>query len=106
MMLLFPGLLLLIVPLLVVYYWRGRPAGIGGIVRVVVIAILALLAAMPLARLGGKGVDVVVVADMSRSMPADSRARMLEIGKLIEQQRATGDRVGIVTFGREGRIER
>ena len=61
---------------------------------------------MPLAPLGGKGVDVVVVADLSRSMPADSRARALEIIKLLEQRRATGDRVGIVTFGREARIER
>ena len=72
-MLLFPGLLLLIVPLLVVYFWRGRSSGIGGIVRIVVLVGLALLASVPLARLGGKGVDVVVVADLSRSMPADSR---------------------------------
>ena len=61
---------------------------------------------MPLAPLGGKGVDVVVVADLSRSMPADSRGRALEIIKLLEQRRAAGDRVGIVTYGREARIER
>ena len=61
---------------------------------------------MPLAPLGGKGVDVVVVADLSRSMPADSRARALEIVRLLESARATGDRVGIVTYGREARIER
>ena len=106
MTLLFPALLLLIVPLLVVYFWRGRSSGIGGIVRIVVLLALALLASVPLARLGGKGVDVVVVADLSRSMPADSRTRTLEILKLLEQHRATGDRVGIVTFGREARIER
>jgi Mg-chelatase subunit ChlD len=103
---LYPALLLLIVPLLVVYLWRARSTGIGGIVRVAVLAGLALLSAVPLARLGGKGVDVVVVADLSRSMPADSRARVLEIVKLLEEQRATGDRVGIVTFGRDARIER
>ena len=68
--------------------------------------VLALIAAVPLAPLGGKGVDVVVVADLSRSMPADSRARTLEIVKLLEQRRAAGDRVGIVTYGREARIER
>ena len=49
---------------------------------------------------------MVVVADLSRSMPAESRARALEIIRLLEQRRATGDRVGIVTFGREARIER
>jgi Mg-chelatase subunit ChlD/uncharacterized membrane protein len=105
-MLLFPGLLLLIVPLLVVYFWRGRAPGLGGAVRITLIVTLALLASVPLARLRGKGVDVVVVADLSRSMPSDSRTRALEIAKLIEQQRATGDRVGIVTFGQDARVER
>jgi hypothetical protein len=103
---LYPALLLLIVPLLALYLWRGRSTGIGGIVRIGVLAGLALLAAVPLARLGGKGVDVVVIADLSRSMPAESRARVLEIVRLLEAQRATGDRVGIVTFGRDARIDR
>src|SRR5262245_21635094 len=104
--LLYPELLLLIVPLLFVYFWRGRSAGLGGLVRIVILAILAIVAAVPLAPLGGKGVDVVVVADLSRSMPADSRGRELEIIKLLEARRGAGDRVGIVTYGREARIER
>src|SRR5688500_14798473 len=104
--LLFPELLLLIVPLLFVYFWRGRSYALGGFVRVLMLGILALIAGVPLAPLGGKGVDVVVVADLSRSMPADSQARALEIIKLLEQRRAAGDRVGIVTYGREPRIER
>ena len=106
MTLLYPALLLLIVPLIAIYVWRGRAAAFDGIVRIAVLAVIALLAAVPLARLGGKGVDVVVVADLSRSMPADSRPRELEIVKLIEAQRAAGDRVGLVTFGRDARIER
>ena len=84
---LFPGLLLLIVPLLFLYFWRGRSPGLGGIVRVVALAGIALMAAGPLVALGRKGVDVVVVADLSRSMPAESRARALEIIKLQEQRR-------------------
>jgi Mg-chelatase subunit ChlD len=103
---LFPGLLLLIVPLLFVYFWRGRSVGLGGIARVAALVGIALLAAGPLARLGGKGADVMVVVDLSRSMPAESRARALEIIRLLEDGRDTGDRVGIVTFGREARIER
>jgi Mg-chelatase subunit ChlD len=103
---LFPELLLLIVPLLFVYFWRGRSPAFGGLARVLMLIVLALLAAVPLAPLGGKGVDVVVVVDLSRSMPADSRGRALEIVKLLEQRRATGDRVGIVTYGRDARIER
>jgi von Willebrand factor type A domain len=104
--LLFPELLLIAVPLLFAYYWRGRASGLGGVVRVVAIALLTLLAAVPIAPLGGKGIDVVVVADLSRSMPADSTGRSLEIVKLLEQRRATGDRVGVVLFGRDARVER
>lgn len=103
---LFPELLLLIVPLLFVYFWRGRSAALGGAVRVIILIVLALLAAVPLAPLGGKGVDVVAIVDLSHSMPGDSGARALEIIKLLEEQRSTGDRVGIVTYGREARIER
>jgi uncharacterized membrane protein len=104
--LLFPELLLLIAPLLFVYFWRARASSLGGAARLLMLGLLALIAAVPIAPFGGKGVDVVIVADLSRSMPADSRARVLEIVRLIEQRRSTGDRVGIVTFGREGRIER
>ena len=103
---LFPELLLLLVPLLVVYWWRARASAPGGVVRIAVLVLITLVAAIPLAPIGGKGIDVVIVADLSRSMPSDSRARVLEIVKLVEQERAGGDRVGIVTFGREARAER
>ena len=106
MTLLFPGLLLLLVPMLFALFWRGRTTLVGAIVRVTIAALLALLAAVPLARIGGKGVDVIVVVDLSRSMPADGRARALEIVKLLDERRTAGDRVGVVTFGREARVER
>ena len=105
-MLLFPELLLLIVPLLFVYFWRAPVSALGGAVRIAILTLVTLIAAVPLAPLGGKGVDVVIVADLSRSMPGDSRARALEIIGLLEQRRSSGDRVGIVTYGREARIER
>ena len=85
--LLYPELLLLIVPLVFLYIWRGRSSALGGFVRVVILVVLALLASVPLAPLGGKGADVMVVADLSRSMPADSSARALEIITLLEQRR-------------------
>ena len=104
--LLFPELLLLLVPLLFLYFWRGRVSGLNGIVRLLVLLLVALIAAVPLAPVGGQGVDVVVVSDLSRSMPEGSRQRELEIVKLLENRRAKGDRVGIVTYGRDARIER
>ena len=104
--LLFPELLLLLVPLLFAYYWFGRARGLGGAVRLASLALLVLIAAVPLAPLGGKGMDVIVVADLSRSMPGDASARSMEIVTLLEQRRAAGDRVGVVTFGRQARVER
>lgn len=103
---LFPELLLLIVPLLFVYWWRGRRAGAAGGLRITLIVLVAVLAAVPLAPLGGRGTDLIVLVDLSRSMPQDSRTRALEIIRLLEEQRGPGDRVGIVSYGREARIER
>ena len=51
--LLYPELLLLLVPLLFFYFWRARSPGVGGLARLLILAILALLAAVPLAPLGG-----------------------------------------------------
>ena len=67
---LFPGLLLLIVPLLFVYFWRGRAAALGGYVRVLILVLLALIAAVPLAPLGGKGRRR---RRSRRSLPLDAR---------------------------------
>ena len=103
---LFPELLLLVVPLLFLYFWRARSSGLGGTSRLLMLALLALIASVPIAPLGGKGLDLVVVVDLSHSMPSDSRPRALEITRLLEQARKSGDRVGIVTYGREPRIER
>ena len=82
--LLFPELLLLLVPLLFALYWRGRARGLGLAARVLIVCMLTLLAAVPLAPLGGRGADVVVVVDRSRSMPPGARERALE---LVRQHR-------------------
>jgi Mg-chelatase subunit ChlD len=103
---LFPELLLLLIPLLLLLYWRARVTLTGVIVRILVVLVLVVIAAVPLAPIGGKGTDVVVIVDRSRSMPAESRDRSLEIIKLLEERRGSGDRVGIVVFGREARVER
>ena len=103
---LFPELLLLIVPLVFLYVWRVRAPGVGGAVRIAGLVLVTLLAAVPIASIGGKGVDAVVVVDVSRSMPAESRSRALEIIRLLEERRRAGDRIGVVIFGRDARVER
>jgi Mg-chelatase subunit ChlD len=106
MALLFPELLLLIVPLLFLYWWGARAAGAGAAVRIGGLVILTLLAAVPIASTGGRGIDVVAVIDASRSMPPGSRERALEIVRALEDLRRAGDRVGVVVFGRDARVER
>jgi Mg-chelatase subunit ChlD len=103
---LFPELLILLVPLLALLFWRGRTTLVGGAVRAVIIVMLVVLAAIPLVRLGGNGIDVVAVVDLSRSVPADHHARALEVIKRLEELRRTGDRVGVVVYGRDARVER
>ena len=51
------------------------------------------------------GSDVVVVVDRSRSMPAGAGRVASELVGLLETQRRTGDRVGVISFGREARVE-
>jgi Mg-chelatase subunit ChlD len=106
MSVLFPELLLLLVPLALLVFWRGRTSPLGDAARAAILVLLVLLAAVPLARIGDRGVDVVIVADVSRSMPQDTRARTLEIIRLLEEARGTGDRVGVVLFGRQARVEK
>ena len=55
---------------------------------------------------GGDQLAPVLVVDRSRSMPQGSDAAAEEILGCPEPRRAAGQRVGMVTFGREVRVER
>lgn len=74
MSLLFPQLLLVFVPLLAAYLWRGRAPAVGGLVRIVILVVLTPIAAVPLVPRGGKGVDVVVLVDRSARCPPRAMA--------------------------------
>ena len=65
---LFPELLLLLVPLMVVYIWRAKTGALGGAVRVVILVLFALVAAVPLAPLGGRGAQGGGAGEQSRRM--------------------------------------
>ncbi|MFC1588557.1 VWA domain-containing protein, partial [Planctomycetota bacterium] len=53
-----------------------------------------------------QGVDLVVLADLSDSMPVESKDRILELIKHAEAQRRGMHRVAVVTFGKGVQIER
>lgn len=105
MSLLFPELLLLGLPLGWLL-WRSSPQWN---LRLVLrgLAGLALLIALASPFGGGsvQGRDLVLVVDRSRSMPADTTARASELFQLAQGEMNAGDRVAVVSFGNEAKIE-
>lgn len=102
----YPELLLVGIPLAYLFWrfalWGKATAWLRGC-----LALLLLLAlAGPLYNLGGRGVDVIVVADRSRSLTDESHDNIRELIRNLERNRGRGDRVGLVTFGAEARVER
>ena len=102
---LFPELFLLAIPLGFVYWRWGRVAGMTGALRVAILAVLLFALAGPQVNFGGRGLDLIIVADRSLSLPADAEPRIRELIVNLQKSRREGDRVGIVTFGTKPAIE-
>ncbi|MBX3439741.1 MAG: VWA domain-containing protein, partial [Planctomycetaceae bacterium] len=83
-----------------------RTAGATGAIRLLLLCLLLLALTGPEWNRGGDGIDVVIVADRSRSMPEESHRSLLELIQNVEANRGPGDRVSVVTFGSEPRVER
>jgi uncharacterized membrane protein len=103
--LLYPQALLLLVPFAFVLWRWGRLSGPPMWLRNAILAALTLAIAEPNLALSRGGSDVVVVADRSRSMPPGSEAAMEELVKLLLPQRRPNDRLGVISFGREARVD-
>jgi uncharacterized membrane protein/Mg-chelatase subunit ChlD len=101
-----PQALLLLIPVGLLLARQGLPGGFGGLFRATTLALLVVAFAQPTCAARGGGQDVVVVIDRSRSMPSGSDSRAEELLRNIESRAGAQDRVGIVTFGREARVER
>ncbi len=82
--------------------WR-RPRTL---LRAIILAALIAAMAGPSLITTREGVDLIFVIDRSLSMPAASFDAIEETIKLAEAQRGEDDRIGIVTFGMESRVER
>jgi len=102
----FPELGLLALPAWFAYRRWGKCAGATGWLRAVLLVLLVLCLMGPELNVGGKGIDIVVLADRSRSMPAASEDHIRELIGNLEQNRGSGDRVGVVTFGSRAQVER
>ena len=100
-----PELLLLGIPAACAWWWLRGPVRATAVVRALVLAALVLALAQPYLRTAQRGRDLVIVADRSRSMPAEGRTAALEIARLAEDERRDGDRVAVVGFGARAGLE-
>lgn len=105
MTLVYPQALLLLVPLGLFLWLSARLKGPAMGLRIALVVLLVLALARPEWRLRSAGSDVVVVIDRSRSMPPRAEASAEELIRLLEPQRRTGDRLGVISFGRDPRLE-
>jgi uncharacterized membrane protein len=101
----YPELFLLLVPVGILFYRIGWVRGVTGYLRAALLLILITTLAVPMVNLGGRGVDVIVVADRSRSMPANSGENIQELIRNLQSNRGPGDRIGLVTFGATPAVE-
>lgn len=105
MTLVFPQALLLLLPLALLLWRTAKLPGPAFPLRVVVTVLLVLALARPELNWKSAGSDLLVVVDRSKSMPPRGEAQAEELLKLLEPQRKPGDRLGVVSFGREARVE-
>lgn len=101
----YPELFLLAIPLGFAYRRWGTARGFTGVLRVTLLALLLLALTGPRWNLGGEGIDIVVVADRSRSLPAKADESIRELIRDLERNRKSGDRIGLVTFGSRAEVE-
>jgi Mg-chelatase subunit ChlD len=100
-----PAFLLALFPLAWgLWTWRER-GWLTLALRAAVGFLLTLALSGPVLERGGHGRDLIVVVDRSRSMPPGADASFEELIRLAEDQRESGDRLGVVAFGSEARIE-
>ncbi|MEZ6068313.1 MAG: vWA domain-containing protein [Planctomycetaceae bacterium] len=82
-----------------------KSAGVTGALRLALVGLLLFGLTGPEWDLGGDGIDVIIVADRSRSMPDGAERSVTELIENVEKNRRRGDRTAVVTFGQVGRVE-
>jgi hypothetical protein len=101
-----PIWLILIIPLLVVWWvWKPDTPFLQYTRLAIILFILLALSGLAVNFPGRTG-TVVVVADRSLSMPAGSEAAQKEVIELIQRAMGGDDRLAVVSFGENAVIER
>ena len=106
MILLHPIYLMLLAPLVVaLVVWRFRSRILLGLRLLTYLLAVLALAGLAL-RLPRQAGTVVVIADRSQSLPADSESSQKEIVDLLLQGMTADDQLAVVSFGRNAIVER
>lgn len=81
------------------------PRPFTGCLRLLLLLAVTALLAQPWLPGDTDGRDVVMVVDRSRSMPTSALADTRELATQLAERLQTGDRLGVVTFGRKPGVE-
>jgi Mg-chelatase subunit ChlD len=95
----------LLLPLAMSLWPWLRETGVTGGLRLAIVTLLLLSLTGPEWNLGGQGIDVVLVADRSRSITEEAGKNIRELIHNVENSRRVGDRVAVVTFGGRAEVE-
>jgi len=98
---------LLVVPVVVLALRRRLLHGNVLVValRVLLLLVLGLMLARPYRRGADEGRDFLLVADLSRSVPPETLARVEEVCGKLAGAAQVGDRIGLLVFGRGAAVE-
>jgi Mg-chelatase subunit ChlD len=105
MSLLEPGWLALVVPAALAVWWWRPPARALVLLRALLLLVMVTAMARPVVLSPAAGGAVVVIADRSRSMPADSERLQTEIVARLADAMGRDDRLAVVSFGARAAIE-
>lgn len=102
----YPELLLVGIPMAFAFWRFARWGKATNWIRAGMALLLLLALAGPLYNLGGEGVDVIVVADRSRSLSPAVHDNIRELINNLDRNRGRGDRVGLIGFAAEAIVDR
>lgn len=105
MTMIYPELALILLPAVFLWYRYGRATGMTAGLRLLLLILIVLCLTEPAMNLAGTGIDLVVVADRSRSMPAGSDSRLKELLRALQKSRRPDDRIALIGFGAQTATE-
>ncbi|MEZ4526314.1 MAG: VWA domain-containing protein [Desulfobacterales bacterium] len=101
-----PFWLILLIPAAALLLRRKFPSPVPATLRTIIFFLLVLSLCKPALKLGSNAGTVVVLADRSSSMPAQSQAGMKETIALIRSAMTEEDNLAVVSFARQTAVER